>query len=77
MKVIRIKQIQQLIFQIIILCFDDIFFPLPQTQILNEFEKIVESIYNQVGLCQKQNVDFTHLRDSLLPMLMNGQVTVE
>jgi len=56
--------------------FDDIFFPLPQTQILNEFEKIVESIYNQVGLCQKQNVDFTHLRDFLLPMLMNGQVTI-
>ncbi len=57
--------------------FDNIYFPLPNKYILGEFESIVGSFYNKVGLFQMQNNKLTHLRDSLLPMLMNGQVTVE
>ena len=57
--------------------FDNIYFPLPNKYILGEFESIVGSFYNKVGLFQMQNNELTHLRDSLLPMLMNGQVTVE
>ena len=56
---------------------NNVYFPIPGAIILKEFEKTTEVLYNEVGLCQKEIIDFTHLRDSLLPMLMNGQVTVE
>ena len=57
--------------------FNNVYFPIPDANTLKVFESITGSLYNKVGLCQKQNNDLTHLRDSLLPMLMNGQVTVE
>lgn len=56
--------------------FNNIYFPVPEATILNEFEIITGSIYSQVGLYQKQAVDLVNLRDSLLPMLMNGQVSI-
>lgn len=57
--------------------FNNVYFPVPTSKILEKFEAIAGCLYNKVGLCQEQNYDLTHLRDSLLPMLMNGQVTVE
>lgn len=57
--------------------FNNVFFAVPSFAILSEFEKLAESIYNKVGLSQKTIYDLTNLRDSLLPMLMNGQVIVE
>lgn len=57
--------------------FNNVFFAVPSFAILSKFEKLSESIYNKVGLSQKTIYDLTNLRDSLLPMLMNGQVTVE
>lgn len=57
--------------------FNNIYFPLPNKNIQNEFESIVGSVYEKVGICQIEINKLTHLRDSLLPMLMNGQVTVE
>lgn len=57
--------------------FNNVLFPIPNSKTLREFENITESIYKKVGVNQKQINDLTHLRDSLLPMLMNGQVTVE
>ena len=57
--------------------FNNVNFPIPDDRLLMEFETIVESLYNKVGLCQKEIVDLSNHRDSLLPMLMNGQVTVE
>ena len=57
--------------------FNNVFFAVPSSAVLSEFENLTESIYNKVGLSHKIINDLTHLRDSLLPMLMNGQVTVE
>lgn len=57
--------------------FNNVLFPIPNSKTLREFEDITESIYKKVGVNQKQINDLTHLRDSILPMLMNGQVTVE
>jgi len=57
--------------------FNNVFFAVPDSITLNCFEEISKKIYDKVGLCQKEIEYLTHLRDSLLPMLMNGQVTVE
>ena len=47
-------------------------------KIIAEFSNKIRSIFNYRFLVQqKENDKLTHLRDSLLPMLMNGQVTVE
>jgi type I restriction enzyme S subunit len=57
--------------------FSNVYFPIPSSKTLSKFESIIGSFYNKVGVNQDQMNDLTHLRDSLLPMLMNGQVTVE
>ena len=57
--------------------FNNVYFPIPSSKTLCKFESLTGSIYNKIGHNQKQINDLTHLRDSLLPMLMNGQVTVE
>lgn len=46
------------------------------SKIKEEYNILVEPIYNQVEINLKQNQQLTELRDWLLPMLMNGQVTV-
>ena len=48
----------------------------PNEKLLVEFDKIASSNLNQILLNLKQNQELTKLRDWLLPMLMNGQVTV-
>lgn len=49
----------------------------PDKNISNEFVKIVRPIYEkQVGIVF-ENIELIKLRDWLLPMLMNGQATVE
>lgn len=47
----------------------------PQEQ-LQEFEKTVSSFFETIACNHQQNQELTTLRDWLLPMLMNGQVTV-
>lgn len=48
----------------------------PQTELLMEYDKVV-SKYNQMVFARSmENQHLTQLRDWLLPMLMNGQVTV-
>lgn len=54
----------------------DCLFVLPPKNIVNEFSKIIESSLDQIHTNQKQNQELASLRDWLLPMLMNGQVTV-
>lgn len=49
----------------------------PLQNILKQFSKKVTPIIEHRLHIQKTNEYLTHLRDSLLPMLMNGQVTVE
>lgn len=50
---------------------------LPNQGLLTQFMGKVSSSESQILTNQKQNQELTELRDWLLPMLMNGQVTVE
>jgi type I restriction enzyme S subunit len=50
---------------------------LPSSAILDQFEQQVRSSLEQTANNQKQNQELTDLRDWLLPMLMNGQLTVQ
>lgn len=49
----------------------------PQDNKLQQFNRIIESLYSLLNCYQTQTNKLIHLRDSLLPMLMNGQVIVE
>ncbi|UOE40134.1 restriction endonuclease subunit S [Chryseobacterium suipulveris] len=50
---------------------------LPKADIIKSYNKIFESYYLKNLLNQQQNQQLTQLRDWLLPMLMNGQVSVK
>ena len=50
---------------------------IPKANFLSEFQKIVEPIFNKISKSRLQNQHLATLRDWLLPMLMNGQVTVK
>lgn len=50
---------------------------IPPTPVLERFAVIVRPIHEMIGKYQQQNRELTQLRDWLLPMLMNGQATVE
>lgn len=45
-------------------------------EIINSFSEKITPILNKIDLNQKQNQELIQLRDWLLPMLINGQVTV-
>ena len=49
---------------------------LPPRMLLDKFEDFCRNIYLRIVETEKQNHRLTQLRDFLLPMLMNGQVSV-
>ena len=49
---------------------------LPNSENVQRYTHAVESIFKRQNLLEKENQHLTQLRDWLLPMLMNGQVTV-
>tara|TARA_R110000751_G_scaffold305621_1_gene422331 strand:- start:2294 stop:3640 length:1347 start_codon:yes stop_codon:yes gene_type:complete len=49
---------------------------IPKKEVLEEFKKIVDPFHDKIVVNSKQNQKLSGLRDWLLPMLMNGQVTV-
>jgi type I restriction enzyme, S subunit len=49
---------------------------IPPKELLYEFDKIHKPISKRIAETKKQNQELASLRDWLLPMLMNGQVTV-
>lgn len=49
---------------------------LPESGVVDNFTKSVEPIFKRQDLLEQENQQLTQLRDWLLPMLMNGQVTV-
>lgn len=49
--------------------------PLPPNKISDKYGSTVSSIFEKYLLCSKENQELASLRDFLLPMLMNGQVT--
>lgn len=51
--------------------------PLPPIEILNKYSELRTDIDKKLTLAIKENKKLTELRDWLLPMLMNGQVTVK
>ena len=50
--------------------------PLPNEDLLNEFEATLAPMLQKMTTNEVQDKELTELRDWLLPMLMNGQVTV-
>ena len=51
--------------------------PIPPQSLLNQFNDSILPIYNLINSNTKENVQLITLRDWLLPMLMNGQATLE
>ena len=49
---------------------------LPDSNVVGQFSNSVEPIFKRQDLLEQENQHLTQLRDWLLPMLMNGQVTV-
>ena len=48
----------------------------PNKLIVDSFASRVSPLHEQMGILEKQTIELTTLRDFLLPLLMNGQVTV-
>ena len=51
--------------------------PESDLDILIRFNKLVEPMRRRLEMLQQENEELVKLRDWLLPMLMNGQATVE
>lgn len=50
-------------------------FLLPPESVLNEYSKIIENLNLQICSLVEENQELSSLRDFLLPMLMNGQIS--
>lgn len=50
---------------------------LPKMNVSDVFKNKVQSIFSKQDFIERENAQLTQLRDWLLPMLMNGQVTVK
>jgi type I restriction enzyme S subunit len=46
-------------------------------EVIETYAKIAEPLFEKIGINIKENRQLEQLRDWLLPMLMNGQVTVQ
>lgn len=57
--------------------FDKSLFAWPTEDILKAFNEKVSAIYEQRGVIEREITRLTALRDKLLPLLMNGQVTIK
>ncbi|RTY93260.1 restriction endonuclease subunit S [Flavobacterium sp. RSP46] len=50
---------------------------LPENEtIISQFNELIVPIFNKINLIERENQELASLRDWLLPMLMNGQVSV-
>ena len=57
--------------------FDNIYLVIPDEHTLERFNVIIEPIFDATGNNESEISSLTKKRDELLPLLMNGQVTVE
>ena len=55
----------------------DFSFILPESDILNQFEKIADSIIHQTVNLESKNINLRKTRDLLLPRLISGEIDVE
>jgi type I restriction enzyme S subunit len=49
----------------------------PNSELLEQYSSIVSSGVSKIEVIKEENRKLCELRDWLLPMLMNGQVTVK
>ena len=56
--------------------FDEIYVVMPEDELLLEFDKRQSQIFAEIGLIEKSNIELTKQRDELLPLLMNGQASI-
>ena len=56
--------------------FDEIYVVMPEDELLLEFDKRQSQIFAEIGLIEKSNIELTKQQDELLPLLMNGQASV-
>lgn len=49
---------------------------IPSTDLIKQFAKTVEPVFEKIANNTKENLKLAQLREWLLPLLMNGQVTV-
>lgn len=56
---------------------DDTLVCIPSAEVLENYNKEVESIYERIILNSKETKQLTMLREYLLPLLMNGQITIK
>jgi type I restriction enzyme S subunit len=57
-------------------CFDEYKVPLPHKHLLEMFDYIATTAFDQIRVLVEQNDKLTKARDLLLPKLMNGEVAV-
>lgn len=50
---------------------------IPRRDQIKSFEEMVQPIEQKIRVAEQENRELTKLRDWLLPVLMNGQATVE
>ena len=50
---------------------------IPHQNIIEQYHNKVKAMYKQKYLNEVENIILTRLRDFLLPMLMNGQITIK
>lgn len=55
---------------------DESLLVVPDESVMEAYTRKAAPLFSQMENCHKQNKELTELRDWLLPMLMNGQVTV-
>ncbi len=48
----------------------------PKKSVLNQFNKLMNPVFEKQNIIELENKNLSKLRDWLIPMLMNGQVTV-
>ena len=49
---------------------------IPAADLIQQFHQTTASFFNLIERHRAQNQELTHLRDCLLPMLINGQVRI-
>lgn len=57
--------------------FDDIVLPCPSDNLIMDFDTKVSSLFEKIGSNELEITELTNLRDFLLPLLMNGQVSIK
>lgn len=57
--------------------FDEVKFAYPTKGVLLSFERSLQPIFDMIGINESEINTLTRKRDELLPLLMNGQVTIE